>query len=544
MNSSISRRRLVGGGIAAAAGAAFGSSFLAACSTNGSQAPGSADTADANVKLPTYAPSQPVKPDLPAEPEGVQPAYYTYPDPPKQQFSGPVGQGDKLSLFTVIASGLPTTKGKNSYWQAIDKAVGADIDINFVPPADYADKLATTISGGQLPDLLQIFTPPPHLSQLLKAEFTDLTPFLSGAAIKDYPNLAAIPTQSWQATVFNGGIYAVPIPRALVGPIVLRRDDVIAGVGIDSEPATFAEFKQQAKAVTTSKRWALGAADGARVLIQQMLGMPNGWKQENGTFTYGETLPEAKEALARVVELIKDGLFHPDALLPGADIKQWFGTGKIVWHYDNYPAWPDFFQRFASVSPKMDIGGFIPPGFDAGTKPTLWQGGGYFAFNALKKAKPERIRQLLTVMNWFAAPFGTSEYLLRKFGVEGEHFTFVDGAPVPLKAAASQLLVPFGYLADAPEVIFEPGREAVARKQHGYQVRAVPKSVPNATTGLYSETNGTKGAQLAMALSDARTEIFNQRQPVDSYDKAVAAWKSGGGDTIKTEYEKAYAATQ
>ena len=53
-----------------------------------------------------------------------------------------------------------------------------------------------------------------NVPQFLQASCADLTPYLAGDAVKDYPNLAAYPTNSWKPMVFNGAIYAVPNVRA------------------------------------------------------------------------------------------------------------------------------------------------------------------------------------------------------------------------------------------------------------------------------------------------------------------------------------------
>ena len=52
--------------------------------------------------------------------------------------------------------------------------------------------------------------------ELLRAKFADLTEHLSGDAVKEYPFLANLPTESWRTCVFNGGIYGLPVPRAAV----------------------------------------------------------------------------------------------------------------------------------------------------------------------------------------------------------------------------------------------------------------------------------------------------------------------------------------
>src|SRR5260370_1172074 len=55
--------------------------------------------------------------------------------------------------------------------------------------------------------------------EFLESQCADLTPFLAGDAIKEYPNLANLPAYAWPTMVFNGKIFAVPrVKGGLAGP--------------------------------------------------------------------------------------------------------------------------------------------------------------------------------------------------------------------------------------------------------------------------------------------------------------------------------------
>jgi hypothetical protein len=57
--------------------------------------------------------------------------------------------------------------------------------------------------------------------------------------------------------------------------------------------------------------------------------------------------------------------------------------------------------------------------------------GGYLGATALKKASPERIKELLGILNYLAAPFGSAEDLLLTSGVNGVDYTLdAKGNPV------------------------------------------------------------------------------------------------------------------
>lgn len=71
-----------------------------------------------------------------------------------------------------------------------------------------------------------------------------------------------------------------------------------------------------------------------------------------------------------------------------------------------------------------------PPGFDGGA-PVIATSGGWWGFvTATATASGERLEELLRVMDYFAAPFGSIEYTFLNYGIEGRHFTF-DGSGNP-----------------------------------------------------------------------------------------------------------------
>ena len=51
-------------------------------------------------------------------------------------------------------------------------------------------------------------------------------------------------------------------------------------------------------------------------------------------------------------------------------------------------------------------------------------GSGFFSITLLKKQDDqEKLKTILRVLNWLAAPFGTEEYLYRLYGEEGVDHT-------------------------------------------------------------------------------------------------------------------------
>ena len=78
------------------------------------------------------------------------------------------------------------------------------------------------MAGGDLPDLILLNTglgAAPNVPQFLQAQCADLSPYLSGDAVKDYPNLAALPTSAWKnsGSLLDGHLVSVPIHRSVAG---------------------------------------------------------------------------------------------------------------------------------------------------------------------------------------------------------------------------------------------------------------------------------------------------------------------------------------
>ena len=217
--NAFNRRTLIAG--AGGSALLLSTGGLSACSSgNNSKTPGNAASVNTSVVLPTYIPYTGLKPDLPGTEQGVDPAFRNFPkDNPKSVPEIP-GKGETLTGMAMIYYAVPPGPDQNSYWQGLNERLGVKLDLQMVSNADYTQKFATTIAGNKLPDMLTLPNgapvPVPNLPQLLEKRFTNLSEHLSGDAVKEYPNLGNIPTLTWKSSVYNGGIYGIPIARAVL----------------------------------------------------------------------------------------------------------------------------------------------------------------------------------------------------------------------------------------------------------------------------------------------------------------------------------------
>ena len=138
------------------------------------------------------------KPDFAALGPLYEDAFVNYPSNPVKALPAEApGLGGSI---TAIAPGLyppPTPLDDNPAWKEVNRQLNANFQFNIVAnPGDYQVKIATTMAGNDLPDLIYFQGALDGVSRVpdfLKSRCADLGPYLSGDAAKDYPYLAAIP---------------------------------------------------------------------------------------------------------------------------------------------------------------------------------------------------------------------------------------------------------------------------------------------------------------------------------------------------------------
>ncbi|MBM7786241.1 extracellular solute-binding protein [Tenggerimyces flavus] len=518
--------------------------LLGACSGGPASKPNTS-TSNAKVQLPTFVPYEGVKPDLAPTTDGIQAGFLSYPAEPVAGLTEKPGSGGALVAMVSNPGPIPPVNG-NRYLQSMAQVLNVDLKPRFIPLAEYTSKLATVVASDDIPDFLQLLGVG-RVPELLRAKFADLTDYLSGDAVKEYPFLANLPTESWRTCVFNGGIYGLPIPRAAVGPLMYYRADLLAEKGLNGNPNSFEEFRTLCRELTDerSNKWACVSPNGVKIFVQQMLGVPTSdWQEKDGTFTNIWELPETEQAIGVVADLWKDGVFHPDSLSGSIDAKTTFIAGTVSVHYDNYTAWSGYAQQALPSNADFRLEGMLPPNFDGSSERSLWKGYPSYSTAVIKKASKERVTELLRVANALAAPFGTKEYLQFKLGVEGVHYTKKGTDPAPTSTGTAEVATVLNYLASPPAILYEPGNPELTKQEHAYQQKAIPIANQSPTLGLYSNTQGSQGAQLTQAMTDAQNEIITGRKPISTWKDAVRDWKQKGGDKVRSEYAESFAASQ
>lgn len=534
MNHELGRRGLLKAGLALAA-VTGSSSLLSACSsgTGPSRAEGPA--------LPTYQPmADAPKPDLPGNVDGVLDAFYHYPaSPPSIYKGGTPGDGQAITAMAAFNTAIPPAVDKNPYWQEVNRRIGSPVEMLLTPSAEYDAKLATVTAGNDFPNLMQITNNAvPALDQFLEAKMLDLSPYLGGDKVKEYPALASIPAKHWEPCVFNGKLFAIPIPRGMNSTQVLYyRTDVLEAAGVDAKITRFSDLVERARAVTDPKagRWAF--ASNPLLYVRQMLAIPNGWQKGNEGFVHSYEDERQQQALDSVRQLQQSGLINPDmAAAPSSQQHQWFGSKQAAFHVTSYSSWPGLVQGFSL--PAEAIGATPVVGYDGG-KGMGWIGPLNNSITVISRGSADRIKSILKFLDYLASPFGSEEYLFLTQGIKGRNFTLRGTDPVAVQDKSTEKSLMLAYVAAPVPVLFRPDVAGYAERAHESQSNYVKNAQSDLAEKLYSKTNSRKNAQLLSAMSNLELDIIYGRKPVSAWAEGVAKWRRDGGDQIRTELQAA-----
>jgi putative aldouronate transport system substrate-binding protein len=517
--------------------------------------------------LPTFMPLQGgPKPDYPSAGQQYEDGWDLYPSPPiKAWAKEPPANGGTIKVLSQSYNPPATPYDQNPAWQEVNKRLNANVQFNVVPIGDYAAKLGTTMAGDDLPDVM-LFpgglnvtiaqSGTANLPQFLQSKCADLTPYLSGDAIKDYPYLAAIPTFAWKnaGCAFGGHLYMLPLQRYVAGRAFFKNTTFYdAEIGKDYVPKNAEDLKKVFQQLNRPQedRYATASYQGQAfhiLIYAAMFGAPNNWTLDSsGKLIKDYETPEFKEAIAYVRDLAAVGLFHPKTLNYG-DINAArldFVAGRIALYPEGFgQPWQDFWRRGLRNNPPYN---FIPlpplPAYDGG-KPQHFLGPGFIATNALKKASPERIRELLRVFDFLASPFGSEEDLLLQYGVRDTHYTLDGSGKLTLndRSNADANYVNWKYMMQHPQVMYVPDIPGYAKAEYDAEHYLIPAGVDDPTFGLFAPTLGSKGATLNRTTLEAITDVIAGRRPVAEYDQIVKDWQASGGDQIRKELQDALAA--
>ncbi|MBQ0884581.1 extracellular solute-binding protein [Streptomyces sp. RM72] len=545
--SGPSRRSFLASTAVATAAMAGGVPLLSACGgSDGGSREGTTSGKDAEKLLPAYVAGSVVTPDIPSK-NGSAVGFTSKLDLADLKTSVPqkLGKGGEITVMSPFWGSPP--KEDNAYYRAMNDLVGVDVVWQNQDGNTYDQKLGAVLASSEVPDVVVVpgWNMTGKIPSAIIGKFADLGPYLSGDAVKEYPNLAAIPTDAWRRSIFGGKLLGLPMPSSYVSGIVpLYRRDVFEKEGYEV-PRSCDEFMAFAKDATNAraKRWACldmkwTAFNAFGVLSGNEKSL--GWNQVDGKLVYRAETDEYLEALEWTRKLFAAGVVHPDAKLGksnAADPGPKFAAGEFLVYNQDISQWWSRTAEQATQNPEFRIWGMDFFGHDGG-EPTLWaqNPASIFAF-VNKKASKSVIRDVLAVANVTAAPYGTKEYMATNYGVEGTHYTVEDGVPTKTDQGNIDVMNAYVMVASPAATIAHPDFPEVAKGQVEWQQRTGAVTRKPTFYGMQI-VEPARYTNLSNDFEQLEDDIVRGRKKIGDMQQAVSDWKSKGGDKLRDWYQK------
>jgi putative aldouronate transport system substrate-binding protein len=490
-----------------------------------------------------------VKPDFPSNDPNLSPGYDNYPaNPPKANLTTP-GKGGDVSTYMTAYFPPATPMEQNPAWQEVNKQMGVTVRFSPVGMSDNQAKFSTMMAGNDVPDFIHMFQgwslAVRSLPQFIETTCADLTPYLSGDAITAFPNLAAIPPLAWKQALYRGKILALPLPApASFNRVYYSTTVYDAVIGKDVVPKNADEFKRILQQLTSPKEGRYGYVVNATwdmFAFSRIFGAPNYWRLDGGRLVYTYETEQYRATVGFLRDLWAAGVIYPDSFTftrGSPQIQAAITSGNAVMGSQSTAMYAQIQRQGAPRN--QSFRAFKLFSAD-GSKPVFFFGTGSAGLTAVKKGSAERVQELLGVMNWLAAPFGSQEERLIRYGIEGTDYTLDDKRnPVPTdRGPADSAYVPWRFLASRPYVLHDASVPNYAQTAQADERDSVPFGISNATDGLYSPTATSSGVTLAQTVDASVSEVIRGLRPVSDLDQLVKDWQSNGGDKMRSEYQQA-----
>ncbi|MBO9604902.1 MAG: extracellular solute-binding protein [Paenibacillaceae bacterium] len=424
----------------------------------------------------------------------------------------------------------------------VEKGAGVEVTYEVPPDTEYKSKLSVKIAGGDVPDIIQTYSPndPEHNAFITQGLFRPLDDLLP-----KFPKLKdTFSDTTWDMlrNPADGKIYGVPLMKDRTGPGIVVRTDILKELGL-ATPKTLDELVTVLKEVKAKKKDLVpfvftGNGINEIQTFFPLWGVNPGWYPEPkdpNKLAYGMIDPRAKEVVKFMRMLREEGLLDPDYLVGKVTGNEKYGAGKAAVIDINIGGARNFMRDFgAEVIDPITNGS------------NVWS----LAYPALPisrvnqiSAKSKNPEAALRYLEYEV----TDGYDYIHWGVEGKNYTIQNGEKVVLPDdkkdpqyrtnVALELLAPewvFSHTDKYSSFVGEKLAKLVMDRIAVYEQHIVYDHLRSNTL---IPTLQEKSAQLKQVLDEGYSKmILDSKVDIDkSFDEMVAKWRSLGGDKVIEE---------
>lgn len=323
----------------------------------------------------------------------------------------------------------------SDFWKSMEEKFNVDYTVDWVPSDTYGQKMELVLSSGELPDIMQIQDPslPSFQKAVAAGAFWDLTDLLGD--FSEYPNLRDNTNKNaWTLSKINGRNYYVPRTRGNLDSALMIRKDWLDKLGLDV-PTTMDEFSDVIVKLVNEDPDGNGQNDtiGFIPSVENIdgfwpaaFGTREIYRNDEGGIIYERFTDEYANYVEWVRNLYSKGAVAKEfSLIKGQESEELFTSGAAATLQKN--AW--HLYRLNEECKKTD------PDAEVVLIPYLEGPNGYAHIYDLgffggmvisSKVSEEKAKDILKFMDACCAK---ENYNFLNYGIEGVHWTLVDGAP-------------------------------------------------------------------------------------------------------------------
>ncbi len=438
----------------------------------------------------------------------------------------------------------------------LEKLTNTKLTYQFFPADTYEEKLNSSFATGSLPQVtyLKNQTTFVQMREAIKdGQFWEIGPFLS-----EFPNLNKLKPEILNNTKVDGKLYSLYIGRPLARQGIIYRKDWADKLGLQA-PANLDELFAMAQAFTekdpdgNGKKDTIGIVDrnelvyGAFKTVSAWFGTPNTWGEKDGQLAPDFTFPQYIDTMDFFKKLRDGGYMNKDfAATSKTDAVNMFVSGKAGLYIggsmqDIDTLNKDLIKNFPDAV--LDTHSMVagPDG-----KFAQWMIPGYNNVVLFPKSAVKDEAELKSILAFFDKMMTPEVSNLMYWGIEGTHYTVVDGKAKPTDDKELIEREVKGY---KDSVIGESETNGMYQSYNVLPGRIhaeelilenVKVGVADPTAALDSATYTSKGVELQQIITDATYNYIYGQLDKAGFEKEVEAWKSRGGSAIIEEYNAVY----
>lgn len=463
---------------------------------------------------------------------------------------------DGATRISMIAKLHVAEAPSDKLEKLLEEKTNTELDIQWVPNTIYEDKINAAFATGALPmtfsgDINKF------REAILDGQFWEIGPYL-----QEFDNLKNLDPGVLKNMEVEDKMYSLYAERPLSRQGLIFRKDWADNLGL-STPTNLDELYELLRQFKNNdpdqngKDDTIGLTDrsdmvfGAFKTVASWHGTPNYWGEKDGQLLPEFMFPEYMETMRFFKKLHTEGLINQDfPVTSKEDQRALMVSGKAGAYIGSMPdAW-GLQTDLAEVNPNgvLDVQNRIEGPHGLG----IWmatQGGG--EVQLFPKSAIQSEDQLKKVLSFFDQLMSPEVANLALWGVEGEHYTVVDGLAKPIedtkklnREVKPYVSIAVGGEMTIPDRLRAKWEDPVKQKAEDLVLDNNEFLIENPASALESKTFTEMGVRLQQLINDATFKFILGEIDEAGFQKVVDKWLADGGQRIIDEYTADYSASK